>query len=65
MVRERIVEWTIWFLLTLLVSQTVGGNVADCVSKQRAVGPSARLSNADEKERGLDQENQSEEESKS
>ena len=38
------------------------GNVADCVSKQRAVGPSARLSNADEKERRLDQENQSEEE---
>ena len=40
-------------------------NVADCVSKQRAIGPCPCLSNADEEERRLDQKNKSEEESKS
>ena len=39
--------------------------MADCVAKQRAVGPRARLSNADEKGRWLEQENKSEEEGKS
>ena len=53
----------IWF--SLLVRQVGPGNVADCVPKQRAVGPRARLSNADEKGRRLDQENQPEEEGKS
>ena len=39
--------------------------MGDCVAKQGAVGPCARLSNADEKGRRLDQENKSEEEGKS
>ena len=59
---------TIWLLLFLVKVgklQRTQSNVADCVSKQRAIGPCPCLSNADEKERGLDQKNKSEEESKS
>ena len=45
--------------------ESTQSNVADCVSKQRAIGPCPCLSNADEKERRLDQKNKSEEEGKS
>ena len=65
--RERIVL-TIWLLFRLVKVgklQRTKSNVADCVSKQRAIGPCPCLSNADEKERRLEQKNKSEEEGKS